>query len=137
VPLWTRSGKADAPNAVSIYLFATIQHFWIPCLTEVKQSSGCREVDPDLTWNASTAAHEELPPTSSAAKGCTRIEGDQEVMRRKRIDLKARGIVCAVKRANVIGARDQRTTSGPAGRQDPHRQAEDMTAPTIKRNAAK
>jgi len=55
-------------------------------------------------------------------------------MRRKRIDLKARGIVCAVKRANVIGARDQRTTSG---RQDPHRQAEDMTAPTIKRNAAK
>jgi len=29
---------------------------------------------------------------------------------------------------------DQRTTSGPAGRQDPHRQAEDMTAPTIKRD---
>jgi hypothetical protein len=58
-------------------------------------------------------------------------------MRRKRIDLKARGIVCADKRANVIGARDQRTTSRPAGRQDPHRQAEDMTAPTIKRNAAK
>ncbi|MGC2224682.1 MAG: hypothetical protein WA624_21155, partial [Methylocella sp.] len=28
-------------------------------------------------------------------------------------------------------------TSGPAGRQNPHRQAEDMTAPTIKRNAAK
>ncbi|MGC2221193.1 MAG: hypothetical protein WA624_01920, partial [Methylocella sp.] len=27
--------------------------------------------------------------------------------------------------------------SGPAGRQNPHRQAEDMTAPTIKRNAAK
>ena len=54
-----------------------------------------------------------------------------------RIDPKARGIVCAVKRANVIGARDQRTTSGPAGRQNPHRQAEDMTAPTIKRNAAK
>ena len=52
-------------------------------------------------------------------------------MRRKRIDLKARGIVCAVKRANVIGATDQRTTSGPAGRQDPHQQAEDMTAPTI------
>ena len=54
-----------------------------------------------------------------------------QVMRRKRIDLKARGIVCAVKRANVMGAKDQRTTSGPAGRQDPHRQAEDMTAPTI------
>jgi hypothetical protein len=52
-------------------------------------------------------------------------------MRRKRIDPKARGRVCAVKRANVIGARDQRTTSGPAGRQDPHRQAEDTTAPAI------
>jgi hypothetical protein len=26
VPLWTRSGKADAPNAASIYLFAIIQH---------------------------------------------------------------------------------------------------------------
>ena len=52
-------------------------------------------------------------------------------MRRERLDLKARGIVCAVKRANVIGASDQRTTSGPAGRQHPHRQAEDMTAPTI------
>ena len=46
-------------------------------------------------------------------------------MRRKRIDLKAQGIICAVKHANVIGA------SGPAGRQHPHRQAEDMTAPTI------
>src|SRR3982074_1561515 len=53
------------------------------------------------------------PPTSSAAKGCKRIEGDQEVMRRKRFDPKARGIDCAVKRDNVIGARDQRTTSGP------------------------
>ena len=52
-------------------------------------------------------------------------------MRRARFDPKARGIVCAVKRANVIGAMDQRTTSGPAGRQDQHRQAEDMTAPTI------
>jgi hypothetical protein len=72
-----------------------------------------------------------------SGQGCTRIEGDQEVMRRKRIDPKARGLVCAVKRANVIGARDQRTTSGPAGRQNPHRQAEDMTAPTIKRTAAK
>ena len=70
-------------------------------------------------------------PATGRRKGCTRIEGDQEVMRRKRIDLKARGIVCAIKRANVIGAKDQRTTSGPAGRQDPHRQAEDMTAPTI------
>src|ERR1700704_469780 len=50
-----------------------------------------------------------------AAKGCKRIEGDQEVMRRARFDPKARGIVCAVKRANVIGARDQRTTSGPTG----------------------
>jgi hypothetical protein len=45
-------------------------------------------------------------------------EGDHEVMRRKRIDLKARGLVCAVKRANVIAARNQRR---PAGRQDPHR----------------
>jgi hypothetical protein len=35
-------------------------------------------------------------------------------MRRKRIDPEARGIVCAEKRANVIGATDQRTTSGPA-----------------------
>ena len=26
----------------------------------------------------------------------------------------ARGVVCAVKRAGVIGATDQRTTSGPA-----------------------
>ena len=50
-----------------------------------------------------------------AAKDYTRIEGDQEVMRRARYDPKARGIVCAVKRANVIGARDQRTTSGPTG----------------------
>jgi hypothetical protein len=32
----------------------------------------------------------------------------------KRIDPEARGIVRAVKRANVIGAKDQRTTSGPA-----------------------
>jgi hypothetical protein len=37
------------------------------------------------------------------------------VMRIARFDPKARGIVCAVKRANVIGARDQRTTSGPTG----------------------
>jgi hypothetical protein len=36
-------------------------------------------------------------------------------MRIARFDPKARGIVCAVKRANVIGARDQRTTSGPTG----------------------
>jgi hypothetical protein len=37
------------------------------------------------------------------------------VMRRARFDPKARGIDCAVKRDNVIGARDQRTTSGPTG----------------------
>jgi hypothetical protein len=41
------------------------------------------------------------------------------------------------KRENVIAARDQRTTSGPPGRHNPHQQAEDMTAPRIKRNAAK
>jgi hypothetical protein len=58
-------------------------------------------------------------------------------MRRARFDPKARGIDCAVKRDNVIGARDQRTTSGPTGVIDPHQQAEDMTAPTIKRNTAK
>ena len=50
---------------------------------------------------------------------CRAIEGDQEVMRRKRIDPKARGLVCAVKRANVNRARDQRTTSGPAGASKP------------------
>jgi hypothetical protein len=49
---------------------------------------------------------------SIAAKGWKRIEGDQKVMRIARFNPKARGIVCAVKRANVIGARDQRTTSG-------------------------
>jgi hypothetical protein len=43
--------------------------------------------------------------------------------------LKARGIVCAIKRAHVIGAKDQRTTSGPAG-PNPAQKAEDMTAPT-------
>jgi hypothetical protein len=32
-----------------------------------------------------------------------------------RFDPKARGIDCAVKRDNVIGAKDQRTTSGPTG----------------------
>ncbi|MGC2223145.1 MAG: hypothetical protein WA624_12645 [Methylocella sp.] len=69
------------------------------------------------------------------AKGCTRIEGDQEVTRRKRFDPKARGLVGAVKCANVIGARDQRTTSGPTGVMTRIQQAEDMTAPTIKRNA--
>ena len=46
-------------------------------------------------------------------------------------------MVCAVKRANVIGAMDQRTTSGPTGVMTRIKQAEDMTAPTIKRNAAK
>ena len=35
-------------------------------------------------------------------------------MRGKRIDPEARDIVCAVKRAALIGAKDQRTTSGPA-----------------------
>jgi hypothetical protein len=47
----------------------------------------------------------------------------------KRIDPEARGSVCAVKRAHVIGATDQRTTSGPA---DPilRAKAEDMTAPS-------
>jgi hypothetical protein len=34
------------------------------------------------------------------------------VMRRARFDPKARGIDCAVKRDNVIGAKDQRTTQG-------------------------
>jgi hypothetical protein len=48
-------------------------------------------------------------------KGCNRIEGDKEVMRRERTDLIARGIVCAVERDNVIGAKDPRTTSGPTG----------------------
>jgi hypothetical protein len=64
------------------------------------------------TYSAAPASR---PPTSSAAKGCKTIEGDQEVMLRKRFDLKARGIDCAVKRDNVSGARDQRTTSGPRG----------------------
>jgi hypothetical protein len=64
-----------------------------------------------------------------SSQGLQKNRGDQEVMRRARLDPKARGLVCAVKRANP--------TSGPAGRQNPHRQAEDMTAPTIKRNTAK
>jgi hypothetical protein len=51
--LTSRSGKLDAPNAASIYLFAVIQH-------RVKQNSEYRDVDLDLTWNASTAAHEEF-----------------------------------------------------------------------------
>jgi hypothetical protein len=33
------------------------------------------------------------------------VEGDQEVMRRKRIDPEARGVVCTVKRAHVMGQR--------------------------------
>jgi len=37
----------------------------------------------------------------------------------------------AIKRDNVIGARDQRTTSGPTGIMTHIKQAEDMTAPTI------
>jgi hypothetical protein len=52
-------------------------------------------------------------------------------MRRAQFDPKARGIDCAVKRDNVIGARDQRTTSGPTGIMTHIKQAEDMTAPTI------
>jgi hypothetical protein len=52
-------------------------------------------------------------------------------MRRARFDPKARGIDCAIKRDNVIGARDQRTTSGPTGIMTHIKQAEDMTAPTI------
>ena len=51
-------------------------------------------------------------------------------MRIARFDPKARGIVCAVKRENVIGARDQRTTSGPAGIMT-HIGRPNMTAPTI------
>jgi hypothetical protein len=42
----------------------------------------------------------------------TRRACDQEVMRIARFDPNARGIDCAAKRENVIGARDQRTTSG-------------------------
>jgi hypothetical protein len=84
-----------------------------------------------MRGKTSYSADPAWPPTSSAAKGCTRIEGDQEVMRRARFDPKARGIDCAIKRDNVIGARDQRTTSGSAGHQDPYQQAEDMTVPTI------
>jgi hypothetical protein len=44
---------------------------------------------------------------------------------------------CAVKRDNVIRARDQRTTSGPTGVMTRIKQAEDMTASAIKRNTAK
>ena len=58
-------------------------------------------------------------------------------MRRARFDPNARGIDCAVKRDNVIGERDQRITSGPTGVITRIKQAEDMTAPTIKRNTAK
>jgi hypothetical protein len=42
-----------------------------------------------------------------------------------------------VKRDNVIGAKDQRTPSGPTGVMTRIKLPEDMTAPTIKRNAAK
>ncbi len=38
---------------------------------------------------------------------------------------------------NAIGARDQRTTSGPTGVMTRIKQAEDMTASAIKRNTAK
>jgi hypothetical protein len=40
-------------------------------------------------------------------------------------------IACASKRATVMAATDQRTTSGPAGPLNPRTKAEDMTAPTI------
>src|ERR1700730_5461948 len=56
-------------------------------------------------------------------------------MRIARFYPKARDIDCAVKRDNVIGARADNIRAN--GRHDPHQQAEDMTAPTIKRNAAK
>ena len=56
-----------------------------------------------------------------------KIEGDQEVMRRARFDPKARGIDCAVKRDNVIGAKDQRTTSGPASTGRRHDRTHDQT----------
>jgi hypothetical protein len=49
-------------------------------------------------------------------------------VQKKRIDPEARGIVCAVKRADVIGATDQRTTSGPADPILPQKKAVDMTA---------
>jgi len=58
-------------------------------------------------------------------------------MRSARFDPEARGIDCAVKRDNVIGARDQQATSGPPGVMTRIKQAEDMTASTIKRNTAK
>ena len=73
----------------------------------------CEEADADQPFKLVAVAL--ANKMARIAKGCTRIEGDQEVMRRARIDPKARGLVCAVKRANVIGARDQRTTSGPTG----------------------
>ena len=62
---------------------------------------------------------------------------DEKVMRRARFDPKAGGIDGAVTRDNLIGATDQRTTSGPTGVMTRIKQAEDMTAPTIKRNTAK
>ncbi len=49
----------------------------------------------------------------------------------KRIGPEARGFVCAVKRANVIGATDQRTTSA-SGLHSPRKKAEDMTASTTR-----
>jgi hypothetical protein len=58
-------------------------------------------------------------------------------MRIARFDPKARGIVCAVKRAAVIWGKGSADKIRANRRHDPHQQAEDMTAPTIKRNAAK
>ena len=46
------------------------------------------------------------------------------------MDPEARGFVCALKRAAVIRATDQRTTSGPSGLYSPQNKAEDMTPPT-------
>jgi hypothetical protein len=53
-------------------------------------------------------------------------------MRRAPFDPDARGIDCAVKRDDVIGARDLRTLQGQRAF-DAHQPAEDMTAPMIKR----
>jgi hypothetical protein len=44
--------------------------------------------------------------------------------------LKPVALSAQTKRARVIGATDQRTTSGPADSNSPHKKAEDMTAPT-------
>ena len=58
-------------------------------------------------------------------------------MRRARCDPRARGIDCAVKRDNVIGGNGSANNIRANGVMTRIKQAEDMTAPTIKRNAAK